>query len=207
MTRLKRGVLPVVGEAEELALVSGNAAIAPVHPAQRGRDEERRRRAAAFGRQARELRAFAHAGMRLVAAARAEPELARYEPEARPPMKRTRPSGATVTISGIRRFRFARSRSTAVALLAPILRIVLDLAGEGIIGSPSPARGSDSPRLSPSVGSSRGVSSMLRGRNRTPSASVSLGDDVDLLSALPAEVGRIEAMAPARRDRRAARRQ
>ncbi len=84
MAGLERGVLPVVGEAEQLALVGRQCAAAGVHPAQRARHQQGRRRAAALGRQARQLVDLARLHRRLIAAGRAEAELARQEPGARP---------------------------------------------------------------------------------------------------------------------------
>lgn len=84
MARLKRCVLPVVRKAQELALFLGNATVTPVHPFEGRGDEECGGRTPAFSRQASELAALPHAGMRLVETARAEAELSRYEPEALP---------------------------------------------------------------------------------------------------------------------------
>src|SRR5262249_42726333 len=81
---LKGGVLTIVRETEKFALFLGNAAVAPVHPFEGSRDEQRGGRASPLTRQARQFGALTHAGMRLVEAARAEAELAGYKPEILP---------------------------------------------------------------------------------------------------------------------------
>src|SRR5690606_30933386 len=81
MSCLKRGVLAVVGETEQLSLLGGNAAGIAIHPLKGGRHEVGSCRASAFARKARKLAALAHAGMGLIQAAGTEPELARDEPE------------------------------------------------------------------------------------------------------------------------------
>ena len=72
MPRLERGVLPIVGEAEELALVSRHRAGCAIHPAQRTRHQQGRRGTPPFCRQARELVDLACLGWRLILARRAE---------------------------------------------------------------------------------------------------------------------------------------
>ena len=134
MARLQRGVLAIVGEAEELALVGRNRAAGAIHPAQRARHQQGRRRAPPFGRQARELVDLARLARRLILAGRAEAELAGQEP--RPT------SGCPDCSAGIDRD-FPRRRTAPVAAepnaaaragLEPVLGIILQGAGERIIG-------------------------------------------------------------------------
>src|ERR1700749_898691 len=54
MPRLQGRILPIVCEAQKLACAFLNRAVG-LHPRQDGRDDERRRRTAAFSRQARQL--------------------------------------------------------------------------------------------------------------------------------------------------------
>ena len=49
VTRLQRGVLPVVGKREKLSRVSTEVGLGATHPAQDGSDDDGRRRASAFG--------------------------------------------------------------------------------------------------------------------------------------------------------------
>src|SRR5437899_2424187 len=84
MPRLQRGVLPIVGEAEELALVGRNRAGCAIHPAQGARHQQGRRGTPPLCRQARKLVDLTSLAWRLILARRAEPELARQEPRSEP---------------------------------------------------------------------------------------------------------------------------
>src|SRR5271167_1676250 len=136
MPRLERGVLPIVGEAEELALVGRNRAGCAIHPAQGTRHQQGRRGAPPLSRQARELVDLACLGWRLILARRAEVELARQKPRSA--------SGSADCSASIHRD-FPRREAAPVAPepnaapragLEPVLGIILQGPGERIIGVP-----------------------------------------------------------------------
>ena len=192
VTRLESGILPVVREAKELALFWGNAAVASVHPFQGGRNEKRRGRAAAFTGKPREFGAFPHAGMRLTKAARAETKLAWYEPKALP----------RCIVAPIRSHRDHLGHSAlsvrpepldAIALLAPILGIAFDFTCEEIVGIAVARGGQIAGGISFLIVERRIIDVSWQKQNAF--GILSLRDNVDLMSAIPAETGWIEAVA------------
>ena len=84
ITRLKRGVLTVVGEAENLSRVAVQPRLGAVHPAQRASDEYGGRRATALRRERGETRAITRRTALSAPAAEAEAELPGQEPHFRP---------------------------------------------------------------------------------------------------------------------------
>src|SRR5262249_48000309 len=84
MAGLQGGVLTIVGEAQELAAARRQRAGVRIHPPHRARYEERRGRAAALGRERRELVDFARLAGRLVLARGAEAEFSGKKPGAAP---------------------------------------------------------------------------------------------------------------------------
>ena len=137
---LERGVLAVVGEAEELSRVAvqprpGGA----VHPAQYAADEYGGRRAAALRRERGEAGAVARRPALRVAATEAEAEPAGQEPQRRPrtdaPVGRDHEApGARVAVVGL------DPRVAGGGQLDPGLRIVLVAAGEAEVGIVGRAR-------------------------------------------------------------------
>ena len=133
---LERGVLAVVGEAEELSRVAVQPRPGAVHPAQDAADEYGGRRAAALRRERGEARAVARRPALGVAAAEAEAEPAGQEPHRRPrsgaPVGRDLEApGAGVAVVGL------EARVAGGGQLDPGLRIVLVAVGEretGIVG-------------------------------------------------------------------------
>ena len=136
MAGLERGVLAVVGEAEELARVAVQSRPGAVHPAQNAADEYGGRRAAALRRERGEAGAVARRPALRVAATEAEAEPAGQEPQRRPrtdaPVGRDlEASGARVAVVGL------DPRVAGGGQLDPGLRIVLVAVGEpevGIVG-------------------------------------------------------------------------
>ena len=108
MARLERGVLTVVGEAEELPRVVAQARLGTVHPAQRAGHQYRRRRAAALGGERGETCAIAGRTAMSFPAAETESELAAQEPRRRPG-----------TDSPVGRHREASSTRVAIVRLQP----------------------------------------------------------------------------------------
>ena len=133
---LERGVLAVVGEAEELSRVAVQSRPAAVHPAQNAADEYGGRRAAALRRERGEAGAVACRAALRVAAAEAEAEPAGQEPHRRPrtgaPVGRDLEApGARIAVVGL------DPRVAGGGQLDPGLRIVLVAVGEpevGIVG-------------------------------------------------------------------------
>src|SRR5260370_41306199 len=134
MPGLERGVLPVVGEAEELAFVSRNRAGCAIHPAQGARHQQGRRGTPPLCRQARKLVDLTSLAWRLILARWAEVELARKNP---------RSASGSADCSGRIYRDFLRREAPSVASepnaaprasLEPVLRIVLQSTGEPIIG-------------------------------------------------------------------------
>ena len=136
MAGLERGVLAVVGEAEELSRVAVQPRPGAVHPAQYAADEYGGRRAAALRRERGEAGAVACRPALRVAATEAEAEPAGQEPQRRPrsdaPVGRDLEApGARVAVVGL------DPRVAGGGQLDPGLRIVLVAVGEpeaGIVG-------------------------------------------------------------------------
>ena len=133
MACLQRGVLTVVGEAEELPRVGAQARLGAVHPAQRAGNQYRGRRAATFGRERGETRAIAGRAALSVPAAETESELARQEPRRRPgtdsPVGRDDETASTL-LSVVR----LQPQVAAGVELDPRLRVVLVAIVEGEFG-------------------------------------------------------------------------
>jgi hypothetical protein len=134
VSRLERGVLPIVGEAEELTLLGRNGARAVIHPAQRARHQQGRSGAPPLCRQARELVDLASLTWRLIFASRAEVELARQKP-------RSAPGSPDCSARIDRDFPWRKAASVAPephdaprASLEPVLGIIVQGRGEHIIG-------------------------------------------------------------------------
>ena len=130
MARLERGVLTVVGEAQELPRVGAQTRLGTVHPAQPADDEYRGRRAAALGRERGETRAIAGRTALSVPAAETESELAGREPHHRPgtdsPVGRHRQAPST-RVAVVR----LQPQVAAGVELDPRLRVVLVAVVEG----------------------------------------------------------------------------
>ena len=133
---LERGVLAVVGEAEELSRVAVQPRPGAVHPAQYAADEHGGRRAAALRRERGEAGAVARRPALRVAAAQAEAEPAGQEPHRRPRSdaavgRDLEAPGARVAVVGL------EPRAAGGGQLDPGLRIVVVAVGEretGIVG-------------------------------------------------------------------------
>ena len=136
MTGLERGVLAIVGEAEKLPRVLTQPGVGTVHPAQNTADEHGGSGGAALGRERGEARAVARASAPRVAAAKAEAELARQEPDVR--SRTDAPVGGDQETPGpgIAVVRF-ESRAAVGGKFDPSLGIVVVVVGEregGIFG-------------------------------------------------------------------------
>ena len=84
MTGLKRCILAVVGEGQQFARVLGEVRCIAVHPVQDAGDQDRRRRAPALAAQGRKLVDVAGGRVGNVLAHRTETELAGHEPASMP---------------------------------------------------------------------------------------------------------------------------
>ena len=130
--------------------------------------------------------------MRLIEAARAESILAGYEPKA-PPRCIVPPVRSHRDHLRHPAFPVRPKPLDAIAFLAPILGVRLDLPCEGVVGIPLTRRDQIARSVALLIIEGRIVD--VPRQKQDLARVLGLGDDMDLMSAFSAESGRIEAMA------------